>query len=212
VNNIQNTPFFKAKNHDKINFFASYGKIDSSNNESFSMIKEEAMSVSKAKDALIKNIILPKEAMQTLENLEKLKEAHAIFEERNYEELPENIKEVPSFFQASIERPELSASTKETFARIGARARREFIEQQSARAFQYNIPFNIENVNFLELEQKIDEYEELLGKAREQGVSWDISEYDPVALSQAIDEQDCYYRQERSDLYAYFVQTRGLEA
>ena len=39
-------PFFKAKNHDKINFCASYDKIDSSNNESFSMIKEEAMSVS----------------------------------------------------------------------------------------------------------------------------------------------------------------------
>ena len=134
--------------------------------------------------------------MQTLKNLEKLKEAHVIFEERNAEELPENIKEVPSFFQASIERAELSASTKETFARIGARARREFIEQQSARAFQYNIPFNIQNVNFLELEQKIDEYEELLGKAREQGVSWDISQYDPVALSQAIDEQDCYYRQD----------------
>ena len=208
----QITPFFKAKNHDKINFFASYGKIDSSNNETFSMIKEESMSVSKAKDTLIKNIILPKEAMQTLENLEKLKEAHVIFEERNAEELPENIKEVPSFFQTSIERSELSASTKETFARIGARARREFIEEQTARAFQYNIPFNIQNVNFLELEQKIDEYEELLGKAREQGIDWDISEYDPVALEQAIDEQDCYYRQERSDLYAYFVQTRGLEA
>lgn len=167
------------------------------------MIKEESMSVSKAKDALIKNIILPKEAMQTLKNLEKLKEAHVIFTERNAEKLPENIKEVPHFFKASIERPELSASTKENFARIGARARREFIEEQTARAFQYNIPFNI---------QKIDEYEELLGKAKEQGISWDISQYDPVSLEQAIDEQDCYYRQERSDLYAYFVETRGLEA
>lgn len=203
MNHTLLTPFFKAKNHDKINFCASYGKIDSSNNESFSMIKEESMSVSKAKDALIKNIILPKEAMQTLKNLEKLKEAHVIFTERNAEKLPENIKEVPHFFKASIERPELSASTKENFARIGARARREFIEEQTARAFQYNIPFNI---------QKIDEYEELLGKAKEQGISWDISQYDPVSLEQAIDEQDCYYRQERSDLYAYFVETRGLEA
>jgi hypothetical protein len=84
MNHIQNTPFFKAKNHDKINFFTSYGKIDSSNNES----KLEDMSVAKAQDVLIKNIISPKEAMQTLENLEKLKEAHVIFEERNAEELP----------------------------------------------------------------------------------------------------------------------------
>lgn len=126
------------------------------------------------------------------------------------EQIASKVSTVPMFFEPQVERLELSDNTKETFARIGARARREFIEEQTARAFQYNIPFNIQNVNFLELSQKIDEYEELLNEAREQGIDWDISQYDPVALSQAIDDQESYYRQERSDLYSCFAATRGL--
>ena len=80
------------------------------------------------------------------------------------------------------------------------------------KEFQYNIPFDLENINILKLEQQIDEYEELLTTAREQGIDWDISQYDPVHLSQVIDDQESYYRQERNDLYSCFAATRGLEA
>ena len=128
------------------------------------------------------------------------------------EQIASKVSTVPTFFEPQVERLELSEKTKETLARIGARARKEFIEEQTARAFQYNIPFDLENINILRLEQQIDEYEELLTTAREQGIYWDISQYDPVALSQAIDDQESYYRQERSDLYSCFAATRGLEA
>ena len=128
------------------------------------------------------------------------------------EQIAHKVSTVPTFFQPQVERLELSEKTKETLARIGARARKEFIEEQTARAFQYNIPFDLENINILRLEQQIDEYEELLTTAREHGIYWDVSHYDPVALKQEIEEQECYYRQERNDLYSCFAATRGLEA
>ena len=127
------------------------------------------------------------------------------------EQIASKVSIVPMFFEPQVEILELSEKTKETFDRIGARARKEFIEEQTARAFQYNIPFDLENINILKLEQQIDEYEELLNEAREQGIYWDISQYDPVHLRQAIDDQESYYRQERRDLYSCFATTRGLE-
>lgn len=209
MNHTQNLPFFKAKNHNKINFLSTYAKIDSSNDESFNMNQQETMSVARAKDAL--TIISPKESLQALANFETLKNTLTLYFQRNItKESFGNIAIVPSFYEPQIDRVELSESTKETFARIGARARREFIEEQTARAFQYNIPFDLENINILKLEQQIDEYEELLTTAREQGIDWDISQYDPVALSQAIDDQESYYRMERNDLYSCFASTRGL--
>ena len=215
MDNTQVTPFFKAKNHKsyeelsvahamsclnavKFDEYNGQGRIINNNNNSTATMSNKA--------------ITPKEAMQGLANLEALKEALTIFFQKNStKELSNNIKTVPTFFEPQVERLELSENTKETFARIGARARKEFIEEQIARAFQYNIPFNIQNVNFLELSQKIDEYEELLTTAREQGIDWDVSHYDPVHLRQAIDDQESYYRQERIDLYSCFAATRGLE-
>ena len=211
MNHTQILPFFKAKNHNKINFLSTYAKIDSSNNESFNMNQQEAMSVSKAKDAL--TIISPKESLQALANFETLKAALKLyFQRNNTEESPENIKTIPTFCEPRIERAELSESAKETFARIGERVRKEFIEKQIARADKYSIPYNAYTVNFLELKQKIDEYEELLKKAKDHCIDWDKLEYDPVALRQEIEEQEHRALYENDDLYAYFVQSRGLEA
>ena len=216
MDNTQVTPFFKAKNHKsyeelsvahamsclnavKFDEYNGQGRIINNNNNSTATMSNKA--------------ITPKEAMQGLANLEALKEALTIFFQKNStKELSNNIKTVPTFFEPQVERLELSENTKETFARIGARARKEFIEEQTARAFQYNIPFDLENINILRLEQQIDEYEELLTTAREHGIYWDVSHYDPVALKQEIEEQECYYRQERRDLYSCFAATRGLEA
>ena len=211
MNHTQNLPFFKAKNHNKINFLSTYAKIDSSNNESFNMNQQEAISVARAKDAL--TIISPKESLQALANFEALKAALKLyFQRNNTQESSGNIATVPSFYEPQIDRVDLSESTKETFARIGKRVRKEFIEEQIARADQYNIPYNAYTVNFLELSYKIDEYEELLRKAKDYCLNWDIAEYDPVALHQEIEEQERKASYENDDLYSYFVQSRGLEA
>ncbi len=174
------------------------------------MNQQESMSVARAKDAL--TIISPKESLQALANLETLKAALKLyFQRNNTEESSGNIATVPSFYEPQIDRVDLSESAKDTFARIGERVRKEFIEEQIAKADQYNIPYNTYTVNFLELSYKIDEYEELLGKAKDYCIDWDTSEYDPVYLRQEIEEQECYYPQERRDLYSCFAATRGLE-
>ena len=97
MNHTQNLPFFKAKNHNKINFLSTYAKIDSSNNESFNMNQQEAISVSKAKNAL--TIISPKESLQALANFETLKAALKLyFQRNNTEESSSNIVTVPNFY------------------------------------------------------------------------------------------------------------------
>lgn len=215
MNHTQNLPFFKAKNHKsyeelsvahamsrlnsvKFDEYNGHGRIINNNNYEATMPDK---------------VITPKDAMQGLANLEALKEALAIFFQKNStKELSNNIKTVPTFFEPQVERVELSDDTKATFARIGARARREFIEEQTARAYQYNIPYDVHNVNFFELKQKIDEYEELLKKAKDYCIDWDTLEYDPGHLRQEIEEQERRASYENDDLYSYFVQSRGLEA
>lgn len=93
---------FGAKNHTNIN---------STFNSPLSL---EKLSVIKAKEAL---------TMQVLSNLEATEKATVIFNERKSTELPANITETPKFHEAKNESVELSNSAKETFARIGARAR-----------------------------------------------------------------------------------------
>ena len=210
MNHTQILPFFKAKNHNKLNFLSTYAKIDSSNNESFNMNQQEAISLSKAKEAL--TIISPKESLQALANFETLKVALKLyFQRNNTEESSGNIATIPSFYEPQIDRVELSESAKDSFARIGERVRKEFIEEQIARADKYNIPYDVHHVNFLELSQKIDEYEELLKEAKDYCIDWDKLEYDPVALRQEIEEQERRASYENDDLYSYFVQSRGLE-
>ena len=210
MNHTQILPFCKVKNHNKINFLKNHAKIDSKNKKSFNMNQQEAMSVARAKDAL--NIISPAQSLQILKNFENLKDAFKLyFQKNNIEKSSDNIATIPTFFKPQIDEIELSESAKNTIDRIGARARKEFIEEQTARAFQYNIPFNIENVNFLELSYKIDEYERLLDQAQDYCINWDISEYDPVALRQEIEDQERISSYENSDLCNYFYSTRGLE-
>ena len=97
---------FGALNHTDISFVLNNSSI------------LEEISVAKAK-----------EAMQVFSNLGAAVEATEIFNERKAKKLPANIKETPQFHQAKSESLELSASAKETFARIGARAREAFVEE-----------------------------------------------------------------------------------
>ena len=160
----------------------------------------EEISVTKAKEALKQGLLKTKEAMQVLSNLEAAKEATEIFNERKATELPANVTETPKFHEATNENVELSASAKETFARIGERTRlksldeqieesrrqfkQTFVKQQTRRARKYNIPFDASSVDYHQLSRKIDQYEFLLDEAKRWDIFWDIKIYDPVALYQ----------------------------
>ena len=133
--------FFQAKNHTNINSILNKS----------SALKE--INVAKAKKALTKNLLTPKEAIQVLSNLEAAREAIKIFNERNNIKLPDNITEIPKFNENKAESVNLFECTKETFAGIGARVRKAFVE----KAAELNINGNISEHNPLALEQAIEE-------------------------------------------------------
>jgi len=201
------------KNHENINNRISYGIIDRSYQLSESTMPSlEEISVTKAKEALRKMLLPSKEAVQVFSNLEQARAAVKIFNERKpKEQLPANITETPKFHEAKSEPVELSASAKETFARIGERAREAFIEEQIERATLYNIPYETYGDNYYQLMIDIDKYEYLLGQAKDYCVDWDTNEYDLLALEQAIEEAEHNAYTADQELRSYFSLTRGVE-
>jgi len=209
------------KNRKNINNIASYGIIDESHQllES-TMPTLEEISIAKAKEALRQILISPKQALQILKNLEAKKEAIRISEERKQSEenlkkiidqLPANITEAPKFHEAKTESLELSDSARETFARIGARAREAFIEEQIERATIYNIPYESYGDNYYQLMIDIDKYEYLLERAKDYCIDWDASEYDMLALEQEIEEAEHNAYVHDQALRSYYSQSRGVE-
>ena len=188
---------FGAKNHTDINSTFSSASI------------LEDISVAKAKQALSKKLLDLKEAIQLSDKPINTAQTN-------------NITETLSFHEAKAESLELSDSAKETFARIGERARSKslneqieearahfkqtFTKEQTRRARKYNIPFDANSVDYHELSRKIDEYEFLLDEAKRWDISWDIQVYDPVALEQELEEARSRYwgetRAVRSDYYS----------
>ena len=201
------------KNHENPNNKNNYGIIDGSHQllES-TMPSLEEISVAKAKEALRKMLLPTKEATQIFSNLVQLREAVKISNERkSKEQLPTNISEIPKFHEAKTESLELPVSAKETFARIGVRAREAFIEEQIERATLYNILYETYGDNYYGLMQDIDKYEYLLAKAADYCVDWDISEYDPLALEELIEEAEHNAYTADQELRSYFSLTRGVE-
>ena len=151
--------FFQAKNHININSIL---------NKSLAL---KEISGTKAKKALTKNLLAPREAMQMLSNLEAAREAIKIFNERNDIKLPDNIIEIPNFNRNRTDSANLSESADETFVGIGTRARKAFIE-----------------------------------KADELNINGDISEYDPIASEQVIEEaKHNSYLQDKSLCFCFSI-------
>jgi hypothetical protein len=200
------------KNSENINNSISYGIIEPFTCKLPTVSRLEELSVTKAKEAL-KNMLLPtKEAVQVFSNLEEARKAVKIFNERkSKEQLPANITDAPKFHEAKSESVVLPASAKETFARIGFRAREAFIEEQIERAKVYDIPYESYGDNYYQLMVDIDKYEYLLGKANDYCVDWDSSEYDLVALEQAIEEAEHNAYMYDQELRSYYSQSRGVE-
>ena len=213
--------YSESQNHDKITNQISYGIIDKRyHNYEPTMASLEEISVTKAQEALRQILISPKEALQILKNLEAKKEAIRISEERKQSEenlkkiidqLPANITEAPKFHDAKSEPVELSQSARDTFARIGERAREAFREQQIERAMFYNIPYESYGDNYYQLMIDIDKYEYLLERAKDYCIDWDASEYDMLALEQEIEEAEHNAYIHDQELRSYYSQSRGVE-
>jgi len=205
--------YSKSKNHEKINNSVKHGTIEliSHDNYESTMPSLEEISIAKAKKVLRKMLLPTKEVVQVFSNLEQLRQAVKISNKRQVSKLPDNLTELPKFHEAKTESLELPESAKETFARIVIRVREEFIEEQIERANFYNISYELYGDNYYQLMQDIDQYEYLLEKAKDYCIDWDTSEYDPVALEQAIDEAEYNAYTADQELRSYFSLTRGVE-
>jgi siroheme synthase (precorrin-2 oxidase/ferrochelatase) len=205
--------YSESKNHEKINNLINHGTIELI---SYELSEEnvqglEEISVAKAIETLKKMLLPTKEAVQVFSNLEQARLSVKIYNERQAVKLPANITETPKFYEAKNEPVELSVSTRDTFARIGERAREAFIEEQVERANLYNIPYKNYGDDYYRLMVNIDKYEYLLEKAKDYCVDWDISEYDLMALEQAIEEAEHNAYLHDQELRSYFSLTRGVE-
>ena len=205
--------FSKLKNYKKANDSVNHSRIDLRSHELSEENVQglEEISVAKAKEALTKNLLTPREAIQVFSNLEAAREANEIFKQRSAQALPANIAETLKFHEAKTESLELSDSAKETFTRIGIRAREAFIEEQIERANFYNISYELYGDNYYQLMQDIDQYEYLLEKAKDYCIDWDTSEYEPLVLDQAIEEAEHNAYVHDQELRSYFSLTRGVE-
>ncbi|MCP5378458.1 MAG: hypothetical protein H6910_05000 [Rickettsiaceae bacterium] len=210
---LRQESFLESKNHEKINNSVKHGTIELISHKLLdsTMPSLEEISVAKAKKLLQKMLLPTKEAAQVFSNLEAAREANEIFKQRTALELPSNITETPKFHESKTESLELPESAKETFARIGIRVREAFIEEQIERASLYNIPYKIYGDNYYQLMVDIDKYEYLLERAKDYCVDWDISEYDPLALEQTIEEAEHNAYLQDQELRSYFSLTRGVE-
>jgi hypothetical protein len=75
----------------------------------------------------------------------------------------------------------------------------------------YNISYKSYGENYYQLMVDIDKYEYLLEKANDYCIDWDSSEYDLVALEQAIEEAEHNAYIHDQSLRSYYSQSRGVE-
>ena len=211
---LRQESFLESKNHDKISNSINHGTIALINHDNYdsTMPSFEEISVAKAKELLQKMLLPTKEAAQVFANLAQLRKAVKISNECQATKLPANITEIPKFHEAKTECIELPESAKETFSRIITIAKEAFIKEQIERANFYNISYELYGDNYCRLMQDIDQYEYLLENAKDYCVDWDTSEYDPIALEQAIEEAEYNAYLQDQSLRSYFSATRGVEA
>ena len=83
-------------------------------------------------------------------------------------------------------------SAKEAMSRMAKRVYEEMLgsergEELLAKAKEYNIPYEADCINWLELIHLVEEYEALLLEAEEYNIEWDKNYYDPIGLQQEIE-------------------------
>ena len=85
-------------------------------------------------------------------------------------------------------------------------------KQLLLKAHEYEIPYDIANIDILTLRDKVEEFEEVIQRANEYGVNWKSFGYDILAIEQEMSNID----QTENDYLNYaktqFAFTRRMEA
>lgn len=132
-----------------------------------------------------------------------------------------NIKELPTFTTPIIEeRVELGLPLTEIVATFARKARSVYEktiissrgQELLAKANEYEIPYNVSDIDFLALHDQVEEFEEVIDQANRYGIDWKNFGYDLIAIEQEIaEEQEVEHSYENYARIQFFT-TRGVEA
>jgi len=131
-----------------------------------------------------------------------------------------NISEIPTFHQVKEEeqRTDYGLPLSEVVATFGRRAKSVYestlVSQRGMRtlekADEYEIPYDACSINFLELFDKVEEFERTIARAKEYGIDWQSFGYDLLGIEQEISEAVAEEHSYRKYAYLDFLETRGL--
>ena len=129
-----------------------------------------------------------------------------------------NISEVPTFYTPTITLPEVTAEMRATLSRLSAEACKrallsDSIQEILIKADEYGIDYDSGiqySGKFTELQDKVEQWEDLLAEGIDWCIHWDKSEYDPTALQQEIEEAQHTSYLENSEISSYFNAALGL--
>lgn len=136
--------------------------------------------------------------MTSNSNISEIPTSHQIKEEEQYTDYGLPLSEVVATFAR------MAKSIYESFL-ISERG-----QELLSKADEYEIPYNASNINFLELFDKVEEFERTITKANEYGIDWQDFGYDIIGIEQEIEEVMAEEYSYNKYAYLDFTSTRGL--
>ena len=131
-----------------------------------------------------------------------------------------NISEIPAFHQVKEEDQytDIGLPLSDIVATLARRAKSVYesllVSSRGQitleKADEYEIPYDPHSINFLELFDKVEEFELTIAKANEYGIDWQSFGYDLIGIEQEISEAIAEEHSYRKYVHLEFLATRGV--
>ena len=140
----------------------------------------------------------------------------AVFDDYNFNF---RIKELPNF-NTPDSRNEYGLSFSEIASRLARKTKRVYErhlakergEELLAKAKEYEIPYDLDDLDIITLRDKVEEFEGAIELANEYGIDWKNFGYDLLAIEQEIADLQAVENDYMSYARSQFLTTRGVVA
>ena len=147
------------------------------------------------------SIIATKYCNNTITNNSNISEIHTfhkVKEEEQYADYGLPLSEVVATF---------ARRTKSVYESLLVSSRGQITLE---KADEYEIPYDPHSINFLELFDKVEEFDLTIAKANEYGIDWKNFGYDLIGIEQEISEAIAEDHSYRKYVHLEFLATRGV--
>ena len=131
-----------------------------------------------------------------------------------------NISEIPTFHKVKEEEQytDMGLPLSDIVATFARRAKSVYEslliskrgQKLLEKANEYEIPYDVSNINFIELFNKVEEFERTITRANEYGIDWQSFSYDLLEIEQEISEAMAEENSYRKYAHLEFLATRGV--